>query len=184
MDLGRSKWTITASAFALGTLLVYGGVAVADDDVSFTGCLNNGGSIRSIAVGSEPSGPCTGTAQQVTWNATGAEGAEGPEGPVGPEGPEGAEGPAGPAGLFDIYSVTGFDWLVPGNTTTFQDVFCEEGDKATGFSARIGDLGDGIELDWAALNGSRGYRFTWHNSSSTDAVLPIAGTVICADLTP
>lgn len=65
----------------------------------YTGCLNKGGDIINVAIGTTPLKPCSSTETQITWNATGPQGPQGPEGLQGLPGPLGLPGPEGPMGL-------------------------------------------------------------------------------------
>lgn len=73
-----------------------------------TGCLSNG-TITRIAVGSEPSQPCTGNSIPVTWNKQGPMGDTGDTGETGAPGPTGLQGPAGENGKNgERYELAGF----------------------------------------------------------------------------
>ena len=57
--------------------------------VTYTGCLDPGGSLKKIAIGNLPNTPCRGIEQQISWNEIG------PQGPQGEPGPQGEQGPIG-----------------------------------------------------------------------------------------
>jgi hypothetical protein len=61
-------------------LLAFGGTALAlmeNGNTTYTGCLNPGGNIHSVAIGDEPARPCVDDQLQISWNS------EGPQGPPG-----------------------------------------------------------------------------------------------------
>jgi hypothetical protein len=88
---------VAALALAIGAL----GVGVASGQSTgdtYTGCLQPSGKLVKVAVGTDPTSPCQGSAVQVSWNQTGEQGAPGPQGPSGPQGPLGPQGDRGPRG--------------------------------------------------------------------------------------
>ncbi len=179
MVIIRSRWTIAASAFVVGAVVFLGGAVIANGDDTYTGCLNNGGNLTNIAIGTEPASPCRGDSEAITWSATGP---TGPVGPQGPDGADGADGAPGPAGSIGFYKhVENFDWVVRAHTTNFEDVYCDTGDFATGFGGSIGGIND-VELIYASQQGNNYYRFSWRNSTDTDETLGVGGQVMCADI--
>jgi hypothetical protein len=78
-------------------LLAFGGTALAlmENDNTYTGCLNPGGNIHSVAIGNEPARPCVDDQLQISWNS---------EGPPGPRGEPGvSKGFATSFGDIDIF---------------------------------------------------------------------------------
>ena len=130
-----STWTprVTAAIGAFATAALLGGFTPGRADaVTYTGCLNNGGEIKRVAIGNSPKGSCSGNEAQISWNSDGVPGPQGPPGPAGPA------GPAGPTSVLGFYKVTvvfncpgpGICSLVPPPIAS-----CDPGDVATGGGA-------------------------------------------------
>jgi hypothetical protein len=66
----------------LVALLAIGGTVVAamENSNTYTGCLNIGGNLHSIAIGDEPARPCVDDQLQIQWNAEGRQGPPGKPG--------------------------------------------------------------------------------------------------------
>jgi hypothetical protein len=95
--------------FGLSLLLVGAFVFAQSEDVKFTGCLTNGGSIVKVAIGDVPQSPCIGSQLQISWNAQGPKGDKGDQGNDGPAGPPGANGAPGANGTNGINGTNGTD---------------------------------------------------------------------------
>jgi hypothetical protein len=80
------------------TMALFSGIASAQTETTYTGCLKHNGKLVKVAVGDSPSRACKKKEIQITWSATGIKGDPGPQGPEGPQGPQGPEGPEGPVG--------------------------------------------------------------------------------------
>ena len=91
---------VAALVGVLAGAAIWGGVTFARTNLDnvYTGCLNNGGEIKRVAIGSAPLGNCSPNEQQITWNESGPAGPTGPTGPQGLPGPPGSTGPTGPTG--------------------------------------------------------------------------------------
>lgn len=74
-----------------------------DDDTMYTGCLLGSGVLVRVAEGEEPSRPCRGNAQQVSWHIRGP---QGPPGQAGRDGEDGAKGDPGTDGI-DCWDLNG-----------------------------------------------------------------------------
>ena len=79
-----SRVVATIGTLAIAAVLggLTSGRAEAD---TYTGCLNAGGEIKRVAIGTSPKGGCSPNETQISWNAS---------------------GPAGPAGVLNFYKVT------------------------------------------------------------------------------
>jgi hypothetical protein len=123
-----------ALVFAVGAL----GIGIASgqtSDNTYTGCLRPTGILVKVAVGSEPTSPCRGSATEISWNETG------PTGSRGPRGPEGEQGVQGDPGVINFYTVTergcpdaqlcGQGPLPPGSNAS-PNVECNPGDEVVG----------------------------------------------------
>lgn len=129
---------LSALALVIGAL----GVGIASGQSTggtYTGCLQPSGKLVKVAVGTEPSGPCRGSAVEISWNQTGPQGAPGAQGQPGPQGPPGADGERGPRGVQGSPGVLGFytrsvDISASLNDDEYTDgtAVCDTGDVATG----------------------------------------------------
>ena len=133
----------TLAASAVVVAASYGYAAVAADNQTYTGCLQNG-DLTSIAVGSTPFRACGRNATQISWSQTGPPGVPGTNGTNGTHGSNGisvtsATEPAG-ANCAD-----GGSKFTAANGVTYA---CNgaKGDK--------GDSGENGTADLAALQGS------------------------------
>lgn len=187
----RSTWTprvaVAIGAFAIAPLLSGPTLGRADAD-TYTGCLNSGGSITRVAIGTSPKGSCSPNETQISWNTAGP---PGPAGPLGPAGPAGPAGPPGPAGVLGFYKVTtvfncpgpAICSLVPPPIAS-----CDPGDIATGGGAYRVPLNPATPLqDFAAIpypqdltsNPPTGFTTVNQNVDVGDTIYVVA---ICADL--
>jgi hypothetical protein len=77
-----SRVAATMGMFAVAAVL--GGLTSGRAEAAtYTGCLNNGGSITRVAIGTSPNGSCSPNETQISWNSTGPAGPPGPAGPAG-----------------------------------------------------------------------------------------------------
>ncbi|HET7236882.1 MAG TPA: hypothetical protein VFK59_10680 [Actinomycetota bacterium] len=100
--------TLSALVLAIGAL----GIGVASGQATgdtYTGCLQPSGKLVKVAIGTEPTSLCKGSAVQVSWNQTGPQGSQGAQGSPGPQGPAGADGERGPRGPQGIQGIAGQD---------------------------------------------------------------------------
>lgn len=72
-------------------------VMATSHSTTFTACLTQNGTLRSVVFGG-PAEACRPGETAVAWSQTGPTGATGPQGDTGPQGPVGATGPQGPQG--------------------------------------------------------------------------------------
>lgn len=135
-NVQRSWFLIPLTVVVLfGALL--SAASAEDPDVTYTGCLTDGGSIIKVAIGEEPRQQCQGNQIEMSWNMSGPEGPAGPEGPVGPQGepgPEGAQGEQGPPGEQGEQGEPG-----PPGEVGFLGQFCPSGEWVAGFTLE-GDM--------------------------------------------
>lgn len=105
----RAGWRLVGLVGALVALSVsLTAVAIGQgEQETYTGCLRPSGKLVKVAIGTEPTSPCKGTAVQISWNETGPPGAAGPPGAQGPQGSQGPKGPSGPRGAQGIQGSPG-----------------------------------------------------------------------------
>jgi hypothetical protein len=80
-----SMGLVAALVLAVGAL----GIGIASGQTSgdtFTGCLRPTGKLVKVAIGSEPTSPCLGSAVEISWNETGPRGLQGLPGQQGSPG--------------------------------------------------------------------------------------------------
>lgn len=127
-DLGLIAAALVIAIGALGMGIASGQTS----DNVYTGCLRPNGELVKVAVGTEPTAPCRGSATEISWNETG---------PTGSRGPRGPKGEQGDTGIVDFYTVTdrgcsdaqlcGNGPIPPGSNASPQ-VFCDPGDEVVG----------------------------------------------------
>jgi hypothetical protein len=146
----------------------------AEANTTFTGCLNAGGSITRVAIGTSPKGSCSPNETQISWNAS---------------------GPAGPAGVLNFYKVTA-SFACPADAPAnclidpLPVALCNAGDVATGGAGyRTVTIPAGVPLqDFAAIpypamdlssSPPTGFTTTQQTIGKGDTVFVVA---ICANL--
>lgn len=187
---------VAAAIGGLVTAAILGGLTDANGETIFTGCLNAGGEIKRVAIGTSPKGNCSPNEVQVSWNASGPAGPPGPAGSAGPAGPPGAPGPAGPpgpAGVLGFYRVTA-SFACPADSPVNCLIdpppvaLCNAGDVATGGAGyRTVTIPPGVPLqDFASIpfptidpNPPVGFTTTNQTIGAGDTVFVVA---LCADL--
>lgn len=80
---------MAAITFTLGASLAAAVALATTPDQTYTGCIDNGGDLYNVAVGSEPLKSCGPKHTQISWNETGPQGPAGLQGPAGPQGEPG-----------------------------------------------------------------------------------------------
>jgi hypothetical protein len=173
--------TLSALVFAIGAL----GIGVASGQSTgdtYTGCLQAKGKLVKVAVGTEPTSPCQGSAMEVSWGEIGPQGQQGGPGPQGPPGADGERGPRGPQGIQGIPGQDGQDpvefvtWSANlGESWVSQDVFTDGGVVRSIEASLSGDLSacDVYEvIVWTDANAGNIDLATWADSGEvlTDAV--------------
>lgn len=83
----------TATGLIAALMIVTG--AIAANDTTYAGCLDDKGNLTDVAEGTEPLEDCDKKSRPITWNA---EGPQGPQGVPGIDGQDGADGEPGPQG--------------------------------------------------------------------------------------
>ena len=110
---------------AVVTAGAMGGVALAiGGGDTYTGCLGSGGTIKHLAVGTEPLRPCRAPQVEITWNQTGPAGPARPAGAVGPQGLAGPQGATGDTGADGSSMPNGNGWSAQalGSSVTYLSV--------------------------------------------------------------
>lgn len=190
--------TLSALVLAIGAL----GIGVARGQATgdtYTGCLQPSGKLVKVAIGTEPTGPCRGSAVQISWSQTGPQGSQGPQGVPGPQGPAGTDGERGPRGIqgppgvlgfYTVWVCAGFnqqcteDEIPPGgDATVLAD--CDPGDLVTGGgwiqSAIVNNEPMGVSANGPTDEDSWLVHL-WHNGPTFDLGYSVYAQ--CADLTP
>jgi hypothetical protein len=192
---------VTALAVAIGAL----GIGVASGQATgdtYTGCLQPSGKLAKVAIGTEPTSPCKGSAVRISWNESGPQGAQGLQGVPGPQGPQGTPGDRGPRGPQGIQGIQGEQGIQgPPGVLDFYTAFtaaapdvdageqysldatCSTGDEATGGGFEDNSL-DSLKLVGSAPVGQDKWRVSWLNESGGTLVLFARAWVRCADMTP
>lgn len=95
----RRSWLLILIAVVMLFGALLGAASAQDADVTYTGCLTNGGSLTNVAIGEDPAKPCAGNQIEISWNMSGPEGPIGPQGEPGPQGEKGDQGDPGADGI-------------------------------------------------------------------------------------
>jgi hypothetical protein len=174
----------TATALALATTLLVGGLVLAQDDVvNYTGCLDTEGALTNVASADEPVAPCDRTQELAQWNQEGTAGPQGdpgPQGEAGAQGEQGDKGKKGDPGTSATYFVNkdlSESVLVNGV------IKCDEGDLVTGGGYRVlsGPPSTVIE---SYPSGQRAWTISMIATDGSMLPLEITIYAVCSDLEP
>ncbi|HET7236347.1 MAG TPA: hypothetical protein VFK59_07935 [Actinomycetota bacterium] len=185
--------TLSALVLAIGAL----GIGVASGQATgdtYTGCLQPSGKLVKVAIGTEPTSPCKGSAVQISWNQTGPQGSQGAQGQPGPQGPPGADGERGPRGIQGSPGVLGFYTRTVNINKSLDDdqqtngtAVCDTGDVATGGGFTSYTAGASDAQAWVRYNRPEGEN-AWYvevdNFTGTSVAVYADVYVRCADVTP
>jgi hypothetical protein len=106
----RWRWLPLLVVMAMATT-VAGAVAQPDEPEAnvYTGCLNPGGQLKSVAIGDQPLKACEINETEISWSMTGPQGPPGVDGTDGVDGVDGTNGVDGVDGTDGINGTNGVD---------------------------------------------------------------------------